>query len=292
MGNTFSTKPTNKVKVLTEEVNDFSANITSNVVMEASQNVIVNQEQNIVIRDSSFTNCDMSVSQQANVMATQIATFKALFSSPKQVLNKLVNGPNSILGKMMASNSPVAKEFLNTTKSVIGKNTDADLRQYISNTIKLNINQNAIMRATQNTILNQSQNVLLQGIKCVDGKLNIKQDAVVNAAQNVMFTLIADSIGSDPNMRRALRTFNGDYDKGVLDSDIEEGVKIPDACMSDKIPPTTTPTCPPCETCPECPDLKCDLKTPTCDDYILSAKIFYGIAITLFIMIILAIILK
>ena len=50
MGNTTTRPVSKKVQMLSEEMNDFSANVTSNIMAEATQNIAVNQEQNLVIK--------------------------------------------------------------------------------------------------------------------------------------------------------------------------------------------------------------------------------------------------
>ena len=57
MGNVPSTAPTNKLKLLNQEFNDFSANISSRITMEVSQEIAVNQTQNIVLTNASFEGC-------------------------------------------------------------------------------------------------------------------------------------------------------------------------------------------------------------------------------------------
>ena len=157
--------------MLNEEVNDFSANITSNILAEATQNVVVNQEQNLVIKNSKFTNCDVSLQQEADVTAKQVAVFKVFLSNPRQVLKKLTEGPNSMFGQAFNSKSPVMNQFLDTAKTNFGVSTNAELRQKMTNIMKLNISQNAIMKATQNVMVNQTQNVFLDNIDCTGSKI-------------------------------------------------------------------------------------------------------------------------
>jgi hypothetical protein len=193
------------------------------------------------------------------------------------VLKKLTSGPNSILGQAMSSNSPVMKQFLQDAGKSLGANTNADLQQKITNILKVNINQQSIMRATQDTFINQSQNALFKGVKCENSSISLLQQANVTVVQNAFFTLIGDAFGSDPKMRQAIRRFNGDYDQNVLDSEVEKGVTIPDVCMNDKKPQTKELPCPPCEDCPECPKLKCSKKCPECSDYVLRANLLYAV---------------
>ncbi len=133
MGNNISTRsPTKKLEILSDEVKDFSATITNNVIAEASQNIVVNQTQNIVIQNSSFDNCSVEARQEATIIAKQIASFKVLLASPKQVLKKLADGPNSILGQAFSSNSEIMRDFINTAKeayNIQGPDSDVSLKQ-------------------------------------------------------------------------------------------------------------------------------------------------------------------
>jgi hypothetical protein len=285
MGNNTSiTKPTKKLEILSEEVKDFSANISTNVMAEASQNIVVNQEQNIVINNAKFTNCEVSARQEATVVATQIASFKVLLSNPKQVLKKIADGPNSIFGQAMNSNSEIMKDFLETAKEAYnipsGGDSDVKLRQKLTSIVKINLNQNVIMKATQNVFVNQKQNVFLNNIECNGSKLNFTQSVVVEALQNVIFTVAQNALSNDPTFRRAVRKFNGDYNKNLYDEQIEEGSTLPDVCFDQKKNPLQQPSCPDCDDCPLCPPpQQCNLDCPKCDDYILTAKTLYYVLI-------------
>jgi hypothetical protein len=117
---------------------------------------------------------------------------------------------------------------------------------------------------------------MMDGFSCKNSKIKITQEAVVDAFQNVLFTVMNDSVMSSPNMRRAVRQFNGEYNPNELDNEIDKGVKLPDSCFpTDK--DNTELTCPPCEDCGACPDPPpCRVSCPSCQDYILNANTFYG----------------
>ena len=285
MGNNVSTRtPTKKLEILTEEVQDFSANISTNVMAEASQNIVVNQEQNIVINNAKFTRCNFAAQQKATVIATQIASFKVLLSNPKQILNKIAVGPNSIFGQAMNSNSQVMKDFLETAKDVykIPSEGDSDmkLRQKLTSIVKLNLSQKVVMKAVQNIFVNQKQNIFLNDIECTDGNFNFTQEVIVEALQNVMFTITQNVLANDPTFRRAVRKFNGDYNKNLNDEQIDEGTTLPDVCFDKPQTPSREASCPDCEDCPVCPPpQQCNLECPTFDDFILKAKTLYYAAI-------------
>jgi hypothetical protein len=276
MGNVPSSAPTKKLKVLNEEFNDFSANISSRISMEATQAIAVNQTQNIVINNSTFKGCDVGVSQKAQVTAKQVAVFKATLSNPKQVVKQIAEGPNSMFGQAMKSTSPVMKDFLANARQSMGTGDNVELQKKLTNIVRINVNQESIMRATQKVAVNQTQNVFLDGSICEGGKITIDQSAVVDAFQNVIFTVMNDSVMSDPNMRRAVRQFNGEYNPNELDNELDKGVKLPESCFSQG-KDNAMPTCPPCEDCGACPQPPpCKVSCPSCQDYILNANIFYG----------------
>ena len=159
--------------------------------------------------------------------------------------------------------------------------------------VKINISQNAIMKATQNVMVNQTQNVFMEGIKCEGSKINITQKAVVDVAQNVLVQIVMNAMGSNPQFRQAMRQYNGDYNKNLLDEQIDKGVKIPEACMDDLKPTTRTTTCPDCEDCPICPQpAACNLSCPKCNDIILNATVLYGVVGLSFLILIIIIFLK
>jgi len=293
MGNVPSSAPTKKMKILNEEFNDFSANISARISMEATQQIAVNQTQNIVINNAQFNNCEFEVGQKAEVTAKQVAVFKAVLSNPKQVVKQIAEGPNSMFGQAMKSSSPVMKDFLANARQSMGAGDNVELQKKMTNIVRINVNQESIMRATQKIAVNQTQNVMMDGFKCEPGsKIKITQEAVVDAFQNVLFTVMNDSVMSSPNMRRAVRQFNGEYNPAELDNEIDKGVKLPDSCFpTDK--DNTELTCPPCEDCGACPEPPpCRMSCPSCQDYILNANIFYGFFGIMFILFLFVILLK
>lgn len=276
MGNVPSSTPTKKMKILNEEFNDFSANISARISMEATQAIAVNQTQNIVINNSQFDGCDFEVGQKADVTAKQVAVFKAVLSNPRQVVKQIAEGPNSMFGQAMQSTSPVMKDFLNNARQSMGAGDNVELQKKLTNIVRINVNQESIMRATQKIAVNQTQNIMMDGFSCKNSKIKITQEAVVNAFQNVLFTVMNDSVMSSPAMRRAVRQFNGEYNPNELDNEIDKGTKLPDACFPQDQNKNDL-TCPPCEDCGSCPEPPpCRVSCPSCQDYILNANIFYG----------------
>jgi hypothetical protein len=276
MGNVPSSTPTKKMKILNEEFNDFSANVSARISMEATQAIAVNQTQNIVISNSTFKGCDLSVSQKAQVTAKQVAVFKAVLSNPRQVVKQIAEGPNSMFGQAMNSTSPVMKDFLANARQSMGAGDNVELQKKLTNVVRINVNQESIMRATQKIAVNQTQNVLLDGSICEGGKITIGQEAVVDAFQNVLFTVMNDSVMSSPAMRRAARQFNGEYNPNELDNEIDKGTKLPDSCFPQD-QDNVDLKCAPCEDCGSCPEPPpCRVSCPSCQDYILNANIFYG----------------
>jgi hypothetical protein len=276
MGNVPSSTPTKKMKILNEEFNDFSANVSARISMEATQAIAVNQTQNIVISNSTLQGCEVSVSQKAQVTAKQVAVFKAVLSNPRQVVKQIAEGPNSMFGQAMNSTSPVMKDFLANARQSMGAGDNVELQKKLTNVVRINVNQESIMRATQKIAVNQTQNVLLDGSVCSGGKITIGQEAVVDAFQNVLFTVMNDSVMSSPAMRRAARQFNGEYNPNELDNEIDKGTKLPDSCFPQD-QDNVDLKCAPCEDCGSCPEPPpCRVSCPSCQDYILNANIFYG----------------
>lgn len=276
MGNVPSSTPTKKMKILNEEFNDFSANVSARISMEATQAIAVNQTQNIVISNSTFQGCEVGVSQKAQVTAKQVAVFKAVLSNPRQVVKQIAEGPNSMFGQAMNSTSPVMKDFLANARQSMGAGDNVELQKKLTNVVRINVNQESIMRATQKIAVNQTQNVLLDGSVCSGGKITIGQEAVVDAFQNVLFTVMNDSVMSSPAMRRAARQFNGEYNPNELDNEIDKGTKLPDSCFPQD-QDNVDLKCAPCEDCGSCPEPPpCRVSCPSCQDYILNANIFYG----------------
>jgi hypothetical protein len=264
------------MKILNEEFNDFSANVSARISMEATQAIAVNQTQNIVISNSTFQGCEVGVSQKAQVTAKQVAVFKAVLSNPRQVVKQIAEGPNSMFGQAMNSTSPVMKDFLANARQSMGAGDNVELQKKLTNVVRINVNQESIMRATQKIAVNQTQNVLLDGSVCSGGKITIGQEAVVDAFQNVLFTVMNDSVMSSPAMRRAARQFNGEYNPNELDNEIDKGTKLPDSCFPQD-QDNVDLKCAPCEDCGSCPEPPpCRVSCPSCQDYILNANIFYG----------------
>jgi hypothetical protein len=260
--------------------------------MEATQQIAVNQTQNIVINNAQFEGCDFEAGQKAEVTAKQVAVFKAVLSNPKQVVKQIAEGPNSMFGQAMKSTSPVMKDFLANARQSMGAGDNVELQKKLTNIVRINVNQESIMRATQKIAVNQTQNIMMDGFSCKNSKIKITQEAVVDAFQNVLFTVMNDSVMSSPNMRRAVRQFNGEYNPNELDNEIDKGVKLPDSCFpTDK--DNNELTCPPCEDCGACPEPPpCRVSCPSCQDYILNANIFYGFFGIMFILFLFVILLK
>ncbi len=276
MGNVPSSTPTKKMKILNEEFNDFSANVSARISMEATQAIAVNQTQNIVINNAQFEGCDFEAGQKADVTAKQVAVFKAVLSNPRQVVKQIAEGPNSMFGQAMQSTSPVMKDFLANARQSMGAGDNVELQKKLTNVVRINVNQESIMRATQKIAVNQTQNVMMDGFSCKNSKIKITQEAVVDAFQNVLFTVMNDSVMSSPNMRRAVRQFNGEYNPNELDNEIDKGTKLPDSCFPQD-QDNVDLKCAPCEDCGACPDPPpCRVSCPSCQDYILNANIFYG----------------
>lgn len=294
MGNLLSSSniPTNKLSGLLDVTNDFSANVSQNISANVVQEIIVSQNQLIQIKDSTFKNCRFEASQDVNIMAKQVATFKAVLSKPKDVIRNIAQGPNSIFGQAFSSTNVLIKQFLDTAKSTFGSSDLNDLRGQFTNIVKINVNQSVINKAIQRVTVVQTQNVLLDNFTCENSTVTIKQTAAIDAMQQVLSTIVIDALGSNPQFRQALRKFNGEYDQFYLESELDQGIHIPDACASDLLKVPRDTFCPPCEDCPPCV-FKMDRcpPPPTCEDFVLSAKFFYGfLSITSVIIIILLIV--
>jgi hypothetical protein len=276
MGNVPSRK-TNKVSALQTVVNDISTNIVSSVLVEASQNIFVNQVQNVNMSNIKINGCSIVIKQTANIEAAQTVSLKAFFSNPKQLVKKLTQGPNSMLGQAFASNNQLMKDFLDKAQQYTNSSTKAELKSNITTIMKTNISQSTIARANQNIFVNQEQNVNITGMECKDGKIEITQELVLKAAQNVIASVVNDSLFKDPNMRSALRDFNGDYSAGYLNDQLDEGMSIPDACIDKKDPIVVRATCPPCEDCPPCSVTDVSSLSETLNNMIFNAYILYGV---------------
>jgi hypothetical protein len=302
MGNIPAT-PTKKLSMLVTETNDFSVSITNNVIAEATQQIISSQTQNILIENVNLTNCPLTIRQEAEIIAKQEAAFKVFLSNPKKVLKTLTEGPNSLFGQAFASNSSIMKDFLDSAKQSFNAVDDSDLRMKLTNIIKVNISQSSISRASQKVLSVQSQNISLSNVTCTgtdeksqsqsQSKIDIVQKAKIEAYQQVLVQIVSDVLSSNPNFRRAVREFNGDYNKGLLDEQIDPGTILPSSCPTDLLPPTRLEDCPGCEDCPICPiPPPCDTTIPQYGDFILSAKLFYIIIGVVTALLLLSILLK
>ena len=292
MGN-ISSNPTKKIDMLIQETNDFSVSITNNVIAEASQSILVSQEQNVKFENLELKGCNVNVTQKVNVLANQEATFRTFLENPTKVIQSLTDGPNSLFGQAFASNSSIMKDFLNTAKSAFKVADMSNLRMKLTNIMKININQSSISRASQNVLVVQKQNILLQNLSCTDSDITIAQEAIVKAFQNVLVQVVSDTLSSNPSFRQAIREFNGDYNKGLLDEQVDNYADMPKACMSDLIPPTKLEACPPCSDCPICPaQVPCDQSIPVYGDFLFSARMFYIVISICVIIILLSILFK
>jgi hypothetical protein len=231
MGN-ISSRPTNRLGVLIEETKDFSFNLSSNISQVAEQNIVASQSQNVEISVSELENCPITITQNMTILASQIAVFKAVFTNPTELVKMLTKGRNSMLEQSINSNSPVMQDFVSTMKDKFKTPTNSAFRAKITSIFKANIDQNSIQRCTQNIFTNQEQRVKILGEKCKDSKITIAQDMVIDAAQNCVFEVTMNALMEDPTMRMAVRQFNGDYDKGFLNEQLDAGARIPDVCFN------------------------------------------------------------
>jgi len=290
MGNV-SSRRTNRVAVLQNVVSDISTNIVSSVIAEASQTIAVNQEQNVNLSNIRINGCGIKIVQRATIEANQTLSLKSFFSNPRKVVDALTKGSKSMLEQAMTSQSQVMKDFLASVKKNTNSNTDAQLKSNITNIMKTNINQSTIARANQNIFVNQTQNVNISGLTCTNGMIEITQELVLNAAQNVIVSVVQDSLFKDPKMRSALREFNGDYDQGYLDQDLDEGMNISDACIDKKDPVVIQGKCPPCVDCAPCEVSSVDEIVGTLDNMVFNAYLLYGaIGVAFFILALIALI--
>jgi hypothetical protein len=257
MGNVVA-KKTNKINILQEEIRDISVNISINVNQIAQQNITAIQSQLVILNfQGNLTNCNINISQEANIVASQIATFTNLFSSPRELINKLTKGPNSFINQLINSSSTNVQNFLKSVEKSLEIQNDLPdaskktiLRNKLVTIFKFNCDVNVIQNATQNIFTNQQQRVALFAQECKNSEINIGQTLILNAAQNVMFSVIENSFLNDPSIRIALRDFNGDYTSGFLNDNLEEGLTIPDACFNNTYKTLTlSGGCPPSEKC-------------------------------------------
>ena len=141
-----------------------------------------------------------------------------------------------MFGQAFSSSSQVMSGFLDTARKAFGAADNATLRQEMTNIMKINVNQSSVMKATQSVMLNQTQNVFMDKIVCKDSKINITQKAVVDATQNVLMQVVMNALMNNPKFKQAVRQYNGDYDQGLLDEQIDAGTRLPDACLEDLKP--------------------------------------------------------
>lgn len=251
MGNISSRPPTNRLNVLIEETKDFSFNLSSNISQIAEQNIVADQTQNVEISVSELENCPITITQNMTILADQIAVFKAVFTNPAELVKMLTKGRNSMLEQSINSNSPVMKDFVSTLKDKLKTPTNSSFRAKIISIFKANIDQNSIQRCTQNIFTNQEQRVKILGEKCKDSKIRIAQDMVIDAAQNCVFEVTMNALMDDPTMRMAVRQFNGDYDKGYLNEQLDAGARIPDVCFNASKTVYRTDPCSPSQSSPQ-----------------------------------------
>jgi hypothetical protein len=271
MGN-ISTRPTKKIEAITNILSDYSLNVSTNIAQQISQNTIVNQVINFDMRNANLNNCTVSVSQSATIVANQVAVFQAMFSNPRELVKQIIGNQNSILNQALNSNDKIMQSFLPILQKQTKSNSLTSLKTNLTSIVRANINQTSIQAATQNTFLNQSMNVNLSNIFCTNSTINITQSSVVNVTQNAFFSLTAGSLLSDPSIKSAFREFNGDYELGLLDEQIDPGMTLPPICYGNKPPvlPPDNPTCPlppPCN----CGSITC----PNCENIILKVQTLY-----------------
>jgi len=231
MGNSTS-RPTNKLNMLVEEIQDFSFNMTQNISQTAEQTIVAAQDQNVTIQIEQLKGCKIDITQSANIMAKQEAMFKAIFTNPRELIRKICVGPDSILEQAFKSQSEVMKKFLESSKKQLGVDSDQNLKLKMTNILKVNIDQNSVQRCSQNIFTSQTQRVYLLGKLCENSKIRIAQDLIISAAQECFFEVTQNALMEDPAMRRAVRDFNGDYSQGYMDDQLDAGVKMPDACFN------------------------------------------------------------
>ena len=103
-----------------------------------------------------------------------------------------------------------------------------------------------------------------------------------------MVKLLINAMSSNPQFIQSTRQFNGDYNKDLLNEEIDAGTSIPAACMDDMKPTQRQAVCEECEACPICPVPEaCNMSCPRYSDYVLNGTIIYGvIGVFLFLMLI------
>lgn len=251
MGNV-SSRTTNKLELLSEELNDFSFSVTNDISQTATQNITVAQRQNINLEINNLLNCTINISQEADITATQYVEFTTVLTNPRELLKYYVLSPNSIYNQALKSNSEIVKEFMSTAKQAFNfeaDEKDIKLKNKITNILRTNITTKSIQSCSQNIFVIQNQNVSIRGEICRNSNINISQKLILNAAQSCVFEIFLNALTKDPTFRRALRQFNGDYDRGLLDENLDAGADIPPACFLDQEPEIRVRDCPPCEKC-------------------------------------------
>jgi hypothetical protein len=290
MGN-ISSRTTNKIELLSEEVNDFSFNVTNEIAQTASQNVTVVQRQNVNLGINKLLNCNINITQEADIAVSQYAEFSTVLVNPRELLRYYVLSPNSIYNQALKSNSIIMKDFMSTARAAFGVKADEKdikLKNKITNILKTNLSTNSIQSCSQNIFVIQTQNVSISGQECTDSNINIVQSLVLRAAQSCFFEMFQNALLKDPTFRRAVREFNGDYDKGLTDENLDAGAKIPDACFLGQEPDIRVRACPPCEKCiiPDVSYVPSDFQT-----VVFKAWFVYGtLLIILLLMVIIAVV--
>lgn len=231
MGNT-TARPTNRLNLLIQEVQDFSFNLSQNISQIAEQSIVSVQTQDVEIGIGQLQGCQIDITQSGKIMAKQEGLFKAVFTNPRELIKKIAIGPDSILQQAMDSKSKVMQDFLNVAKDKLGAETNSDLQLKLTNILKIHIDQNSIQRCSQNIFTSQTQKVKILGEICKESKIRVAQDLIISAAQDCFFEVTQNALMEDPTMRSAVREFNGDYANGYLDDQLDAGAKIPEACFN------------------------------------------------------------
>jgi len=290
MGN-ISSRSTNKIELLSEEVNDFSFTVSNDIMQTASQDITVVQSQDVLIDVEQMINCNITITQDANIFAKQYVEFSTILTNPRELLRYYVLSPNSMYNQALKSNSEIMKEFMSTAKSAFNipaDEKDIKLKNKITNILKTNLSTKSVQSCSQNIFVVQNQNTTIRGKLCENSNIIIAQNLLLNAAQSCVFEMFQNALTKDPTFRRALRQFNGDYDRGLLDENLDAGAEIPPACFKDQEPEIRVRDCPPCEKCiiPNTSYIPSDFQT-----VVFRAWFVYGtLVIFLLIMIILAVI--
>jgi hypothetical protein len=290
MGNVSSRK-TNKLQLLNQEINDFSFTVANDIMQQAVQDITVVQTQDVTINIREMQNCGIVITQSADIFAKQHAEFTAVLTNPRELLKYYVTSPNSIYNQALRSSSEITKQFFEAAEkafNIPSDKKDVRLRNKITNILKTNLTSKAVQSCLQNIFVVQNQNVELMGELCKDTNIIISQRLLLEAGQSCILEIFENSLLKDPTFRRALREFNGDYDRGLLDENLDAGAKIPPACFLDQEPDIRVRDCPPCEQCiiPTTTYIPSDFQT-----VVFRAWFVYGsLIVFLLIMIILAVI--